>query len=70
MKIFWFMTFHIKVTKEIFCVNDILILKWIETETSSEYLSGYSDKAVWPIVLWMPKMSRYVKTFKVKVGDK
>ena len=31
---------------------------------------GYLDKAIGPLVLIMPKMSRYVKTFKVKDGYK
>ena len=31
---------------------------------------GYLDKAIRPFVLLMPKMSRYIKTFKVKDGDK
>ena len=31
---------------------------------------GYLDKAIRPIVLIMPKMNGYVKTFKVKDGDK
>ena len=30
---------------------------------------GYLDKAIWPLVLIMPKMSGYVKTFKVKKGN-
>ena len=30
---------------------------------------GYLDKAIRPIVLIMPKMSGYVKTFKVKEGN-
>ena len=31
---------------------------------------GYSDKAIRPLILTMPKMGGYVKTFKVKDGDK
>ena len=31
---------------------------------------GYSDKAIRPLVLIMLEMSEYVKTFKVKDGDK
>ena len=31
---------------------------------------GYLDKAVRPLALIMPKMSRYFKTFKVKDKDK
>ena len=30
---------------------------------------GYSDKTIRPLVLLMPKMSGYVKTFKVKEGN-
>ena len=30
---------------------------------------GYSDKTIRPLVLIMPKMSGYVKTFKVKEGN-
>ena len=33
-------------------------------------LVGYSDKVVRSLVLALPKMSGYVKTFKVKDGDK
>ena len=43
--------------------------KLIETKTNSRYLVGYSEKAIRPLVLVMPKMSGYVKTFKVKDGD-
>ena len=31
---------------------------------------GYSDKAIRPLVLITPKISGYIKTFKVKNGDK
>ena len=31
---------------------------------------GYSDKVIKPLVLIMPKMSEYIKAFKVKDGDK
>ena len=31
---------------------------------------GYLDKTIRPLVLIMPKMILYVKTFKVKDGDK
>ena len=40
----------------------------MKTETNSKYLTGYLDKAMRPLVLIMPKMNGYVKTFKV--GDK
>ena len=48
----------------------MVISKLIETKTNSKYLIGYSEKAIRPLVLIMPKISRYVKTFKVKDGDK
>ena len=32
-------------------------------------MNGYLDKAWRPLVLIMPKMSGFVKTFKVKEGD-
>ena len=31
---------------------------------------GYLDKVIRPLVLILSKMNRYVKTFKVKNGDK
>ena len=31
---------------------------------------GYLDKVIRPLFLILPKMSGYVKTFKVKHGDK
>ena len=34
------------------------------------FLVGYSDKVVTSLVLVLPKMSGYVKIFKVKDGDK
>ena len=33
-------------------------------------LLGYLDKAIRPLVLIMTKMRWYVKTFKIKEGDK
>ena len=51
-------------------VDDIVISKLIKTETNSKYLIRYSDKAIRPFVLIMPKMSRYFRTFKVRDGDK
>ena len=45
--------------------------KLIETKPNSKYLIGIKfDKARRPLVLIMPKMSGYIKTFKVKEGDK
>ena len=47
----------------------IVISKLVKTKTNSKYLIGYLDKAIRPLVLIMPKMSGYVKTFKVKKGN-
>ena len=51
-------------------VDNIVISKLIKTKNNSKYLFGYLDKVIRPLVLIMPKMSGYVKTFKVKDGDK
>ena len=52
-------------------VSNIVISKLIKTKTNSKYLIGIKfDKAVRPLVLIMPNMSRCVKTFIVKEGDK
>ena len=54
---------------KIWDVNDenIVISKLTETKTNSTYLIGIKfHKAVRPLVLIMPKMSGYVKTFKVR----
>ena len=53
---------------EIWHVNfdNIVIPKLVKAKTNCKYLIGYSDKAIWPLVLIMPKMSGYVKTFKVE----
>ena len=51
-------------------VDNIVISKLVKTKTNSKYLIGIKfDKAIRPLVLIMPKMSGYVKTFKVKEGD-
>ena len=47
-------------------VDNIVISKLVKTKTNSKYLIGYLDKAIRPLVLIMPKMSGYVKTFKDK----
>ena len=47
-------------------VDNIVISKFVNTKTTSKYLIGYLDKTIRPLVLKMPKMSGYVKTFKVK----
>ena len=45
-------------------------MKLIKTKTNSKYLIGYLDKFIKPLDLIMPKISGYVKTFRVKDGDK
>ena len=49
-------------------VDNIVISKLGKTKTNSKYWIGYLDKTVTPLVLIMPKMSGYVKRFKVKEG--
>ena len=51
-------------------VDDNVISKLVKTKTNSKYLIGYLDKPIKPLVLIMPKMRGYVKTFKVKDGHK
>ena len=51
-------------------VDNIVISKLLKTKNNSKYLFGYLDKVIRPLVLIMPKMSGYIKTFKVKDGDK
>ena len=50
-------------------VDNIVISKLAKTKTDSKCLIEYLDKYIRPLVLIMPKMSGYVKTFKVKQGD-
>ena len=47
-------------------VGDIVISKLIERKNNSKCLIKYLDEVIRPIVLILPKMSRYVKTFKDK----
>ena len=51
-------------------INNIVILKLVKTKSNSKYLTGYIDRDIRPLILIMPKISGYVKTFKVKDGDK
>ena len=51
-------------------VDNIVISKLVKAKTNSKYCIGYLDKAIRPLVFIMPKMCGYVKTFKVKEGDK
>ena len=49
----------------------IVISKFVKTKTNSKYLIEIKfNKAVKPLLFIMPKMGRYVKTLKVKEGDK
>ena len=47
-------------------VDNIVILKLVKTKTNSMYLIGYLDKVIKLLVLILPKMSEYVKRFKVE----
>ena len=45
-------------------VDNIAILKLVDTKTNSKFLIRFLDKAIKLLVLVLPKMGRYVKTFK------
>ena len=47
-------------------VDNIVISKLVKTKTDSKNMIEYSDKAIRPLVLIMPKMSRYVEIFNVE----
>ena len=47
-------------------IDNLVISKLVKTKTNSKYFIGYLQKAISPLVLVMPKMSGYVKTFKLK----
>ena len=51
-------------------VENIVMSKLVKTKANSDLIGIKFDKAIRPLVLIMPKMSGYVKTFKVKEGDK
>ena len=44
--------------------DNIVISKLVDTKNNSKYFIGYLDKVIRPLVLILPKMSGYVKTFK------
>ena len=50
-------------------VDNIVITKSIETKTNSIYLAGYLYKVIRALILVLPKLSGYVKTFKIKDRD-
>ena len=45
-------------------VDNTIILKLAETKNNSKYLIGYLDDVIRPLVLVLPKLSGYLKTFK------
>ena len=47
-------------------LGNTVISKLVETKTNSKYLTGYLDKVIRPLILILPKMSRYIKAFTVK----
>ena len=51
-------------------IDNTAILKSVETKISSEYLNIYLGVVMRALVLILPKMSRFVKTFKNKGGYK
>ena len=51
-------------------VDNIVISKLVETKNNSHYWIGYLDQIINPLVLILPKMSGYVKTFNDKGRDK
>ena len=51
-------------------IYSTVISKLAETKTNSKYLIGYLDKVIRPLISVLSKMSGYVKSFKVKDGDK
>ena len=44
---------------------DNIVISNLKTKISSKYLIGYFVKVMSPLVLILPKMKGYVKTFKV-----
>ena len=51
-------------------LDNIVVSKLIERKTKSKYLIGTKFyKAIRPLVLILPKMTGYVKTFKVREGE-
>ena len=47
-------------------VDNIIILKLIETNNNSKYLIGYLDDVIWALVFILLKMSGYFRTVKDK----
>ena len=63
---------EIKQQKKKFNVNNVVdnISKLNETKNNSTYFIGYSVDVIRPLVLILPKVRRYVKTFTDKGRDK
>ena len=59
-----------QVVKEKVNVDNRVISKLVQTKSNFKYLIGYLDEAIRLLVLIMPKISGYVKTFKVEDEDK
>ena len=51
-------------------LDNIIISKLVETKTDSKYFIRYLYKVIGTLVLILPKMNGFLKTFKVKDGDK
>ena len=50
-------------------VDNTIILKLAETKNNSKYLIGYLDDVIRPLVLVLPKLSGYLKTFNGRDKD-
>ena len=51
-------------------VNNLAISKLVDTNNNSTYLIEYLGEVTTPLVLTLPKLSEYIKTFKDKGGEK
>ena len=47
-------------------IDNIAMSILIKTKSNSKYLTGYLDELIRPLVLILPKINGYVKTFKIK----
>ena len=54
---------------KIWDVDNTVISKSIEIKNISKYLTGYLDEVIRQLVLVLPKMGEYVKTFKEKNNE-
>ena len=51
-------------------LTKIAISTLVETKNNSKYLITYLDEGIKLLVLILPKITWYIKTFKIKDGDK